>query len=152
MVASRRSATYLRVDEIEQAMRSLSAFEGERGIGPAGYIVSYALASSNLAIGQWVVADCVNPVRESRMAWRAVALRAGKPLLEVEIACSNQTEHRRRVEARGTDIAGLVLPTWQDVQAMPYEAWPEPHLVLDTAVLDPAEALEVIEQEITRHL
>jgi len=35
-------------------------------IGPAGYFVANALAASNLANGVAVVADCVNPVEESR--------------------------------------------------------------------------------------
>jgi predicted kinase len=98
LLAARHSATYLRVDEIEHALRSTDGFE--RDIGPAGYVVCYALAASNLAIGQWVVADCVNPVRDSREAWRAVAARTGALLLEIETVCSDTAEHRRRVEDR----------------------------------------------------
>ncbi len=47
-VAARLSAVYLRIDVIEQAIRS--AMPGVR-VGPAGYIVANALAASNLATG-----------------------------------------------------------------------------------------------------
>lgn len=94
-LATRRRATYLRIDVIEQAIR---AAHPNLAIGPAGYVVANALAESNLANRQLVVADCVNPVRESREGWRRVAARAQTPLIEVELVCSDLAEHRRRVE------------------------------------------------------
>jgi hypothetical protein len=42
------------------------------------------LQISNLANGQTVIADCVDPVRESREGWQATATRARKRLIEVE--------------------------------------------------------------------
>lgn len=150
MLASRHSATYLRVDEIEQTLRSLDVFDGGRDIGAAGYAIAQALASSNLAIGQWVVCDCVNPVRESRETWRQVGRRADHSTLEIEMVCSDQMEHRRRVEERRSDIEGLALPTWHAVQTRLYEPWSEPRLIVDTAMLDPTAALGVIEREIGR--
>ena len=80
-----------------------------------GYVIANALAASNLAEGRTVVADCVNPVHESRQGWRMTAARAGSPLLEVEVVYSDHVERRRRVEERRSDIDGLVLPSWQDV-------------------------------------
>jgi predicted kinase len=148
ILAARLSATYLRIDEIEHALRSAAGFE--RDIGPAGYAVTNALAASNLAIGRHVVADCVNPVRESREGWRDVASRAGVALIEVEVICSDATEHRRRIEDRLADIAGFELPIWQSVLQHEYEAWPEPHLVIDTATLKSDEAVAVIERHIER--
>ena len=141
-LAAQRSAVYLRIDEIEQAIRSAGVLAAD--VGPAGYTVANALAASNLRNGCLVVADCVNPVRESREGWRAVAARAQKPLLEIEIICSDPIEHRRRVEERRSDIDGLVPPGWQSVIAHEYSAWTEPHLVIDTAVLAPHEAIEII--------
>ena len=143
-LAARHRATYLRVDVVEQALRGADVLSA--GVGPAGYIVANALAESNLANGQTVVADCVNPVRESRQGWRATAIRAGRPLLEVEIICSDPREHQRRVEQRGSDIDGLVLPTWHEVQARDYAPWCEPHLVVDTAHLTPEQAIAAIER------
>ena len=148
ILAARLPATYLRIDEIEHALRSMPEFE--RGIGPAGYVVANALAASNLAIGRHVVVDCVNPVRASRDGWREVASRACLPLLEVEVICSDAAEHRRRIESRLADIDGLELPTWQSVQAHHYEPWTEPRLIIDTAVLAPDDAVAVIDLQIER--
>ena len=143
-IAARQSATYLRIDEIEQAIRSAGISAAD--IGPAGYTVANALAASNLANGCLVIADCVNPVRESRQGWRATAVRAHKPLLEVEVVCSDPIEHRRRVEERRSDIEGLTPPTWQSVLDQEYSPWSEPHLVIDTAFLAPHEAIEIVER------
>ena len=69
----------------------------------------------------------------TRVAWRAVASRAGSGLLEVEFLCSDLEEHRRRVDNRRSDIAELQLPDWPSVLDRHYEPWPEPHLIIDTA-------------------
>lgn len=141
-VAAHRSATYLRIDEIEQALRNA----GVLGVGTAGYAVANALAEANLTGGRTVVVDCVNPVAESREAWRAIAARAGSPLVEVEVVCSDPREHRRRVEERLSDVPGLVPPAWEAVLDHEYEPWTEPRLVLDTARLTPDEAVAAVER------
>lgn len=145
-LAARWSATYLRIDAIEQAIRMAGVLAGN--IGPAGYFVANALAACNLANGLAVVADCVNPVHESRQGWRTTAARARTRIVEIEILCSDRTEHRRRVEKRESDIDGLISPTWEEVLRHDYEPWKEPHVVIDTASLAPDEAIAVIE----RHL
>ena len=142
-VAARRSAAYLRIDVIEQAIRTSGV---PREVGAAGYVVANALAASNLANNHTVIADCVNPVRESREGWRATAAQARKPLIEVEVICSDPIEHRRRVERRVSEIEGLILPTWRDVLERDYAPWPEPHVIIDTAVLSPAEAIALVER------
>ena len=143
-LAAKRAATYLRIDTIEQAIRDAKVLAGQ--VGPAGYVVGAALAESNLAIGMTVVADCVNPVAESRAGWRATADRAKSALFDVEVVCSDPTEHRRRVETRVADVAGLIPPTWQSVSQHEYEPWLTKRLVVDTARLSPDEALEAIER------
>lgn len=130
-VARRLGAAGLRIDAIEQAIRDAGVLAGE--VGTAGYRVAGALAEAHLAQGLPVVADCVNPVAESRQGWRDLAARTGARLLEVEVVCSDLAAHRRRVETRTSDIPGLVPPTWARVQAMLLDPWPEPHLVVDTA-------------------
>lgn len=145
-LASKRSATYIRVDEIEHAL-SHGANLG-RDIGPAGYFVAFAIASSNLKLGNLVIGDSVNPVSESRQGWRTVAMRIGSPVLDVEVICSDEAEHRRRVETREADIAGFELPTWERVKARDYAPWTEDRLVLDTAVLNPSDAVTRIEARI----
>lgn len=145
-LAARLAATYLRIDAIEQALRSARVLAGD--VGPAGYLVAHALAASNLALGQRVVADCVNPVHESRAGWRALAARAGTPLVEVEAVCSDSAEHRRRVELRAADIDGLVPPDWQAVLDRDYAPWDTPRLVIDTARLTPEQAVALVEQHV----
>ena len=145
-VAARRLATYLRIDAIEQAIRNAGVLAAD--VGPAGYSVANVLAEANLVIGQTVVADCVNPVAESREAWRAIASRARARLIEVEVICSDPLEHRRRVEGRISDIPALISPTWQTVLERCYEPWREPHLIVDTARLTRDEAISVIERHV----
>jgi predicted kinase len=106
------------------------------------------LAEANLIAGNKVVVDCVNPVSESRSAWKAVASRVGVRIIDVEVICSDTLEHRRRVEGRSSDIPGLVFPTWQAVLERDYEPWREPHLVIDTARLSPNEAISAVEHYI----
>lgn len=148
VIATRLSATYLRIDVIEQAIRDAVVLGGGADIGPAGYVVANVLAESNLATGQTVVADCVNPVAESRAAWRAVACRAKARLVEVEVICSDSREHRRRAEERTSDIQGLTCPTWQAILKRHYEPWEEPHLTIDTARLNPDEFVLAVERYI----
>jgi predicted kinase len=136
-LAARLRAVYLRVDTIEQALKDSGAAE----IGPAGYLIGYALAAENLRLGRTVIADAVNPIQASRMAWREVAAKAPVPLIEVEVVCGDAEEHRLRVETRSVDVMGLALPLWDQVVSRHYEAWDRPVLRLDTAGRDPATSL-----------
>ncbi len=126
-----RRATYLRIDTIEQSLRDSGAMHGD--VGPAGYVVAYALAEANLRLGGIVVADSVNPLPVTRDAWRDVAARAAVRIVEIEIICSNAAEHRQRVETREIDVAGLTPPTWLQVLAHDYAPWHRPRIVIDTA-------------------
>lgn len=127
-VARATGGVHLRIDSIEQALRESGVkVEGE------GYRVAYAVADDNLRLGRLVVADCVNPWPLTRDEWRGVAQRANVDVVEVEIVCSDAGEHRRRVEAREPDIAGHVLPTWQEVVERDYRPWNRERLVVDTA-------------------
>lgn len=148
-LAARLEATYLRVDTIEQTLRSAEVLRGD--VGPSGYAVAQAVAETNLGLGRIIVADGVNPVAASRAGWRAVAMRSGATLLEVEIVCSDVQEHRRRVATRMSDIPGLVLPSWDAIQQLPYQRWDEPHIVLDTAQLMVPEALAYLAAVVAEH-
>ena len=141
-VADQLGATYLRIDTIEQALRSALGLMDD--VGPAGYVVAYAISENNLASGRTVVADCVNPVAATREAWRLVAANSHSPIFEVELVCSDAVEHRRRVETRAIDIAGFKPPSWAQVLARDYETWPEPTLRIDTAFVDPAASARLI--------
>jgi len=146
LIAARRSATYLRIDTIEQAIRTARVLAGD--VGVAGYGVAAALADANLIGSHTVVVDCVNPVSESRRAWQAIAAPAAVRLVEIEVVCSDPLEHRRRIEGRASDIAGLTNPTWQAVLDRHYEPWEGPHFVIDTACLSPEAAISVVERHI----
>ena len=139
-LAATLGAVYLRIDTIEQAMKSA----GAQDIGPAGYAVANAVAESNLLLGHSVVADCVNPVRESRLAWNSVAARAWAELVDVHLVCSDLAEHRRRVEERCVDVPGLIPLSWDDVIRQDFEPCDDDHLLLDTASLPAAEVVERI--------
>jgi predicted kinase len=147
-LAEERGATFLRIDTVEQALRSSGALRED--VGAAGYLIAYALAESNLRIGRSVVADAVNGVREAQDAWCEIAAETGAPLYEIEIICSDVDEHRRRVETRSGDIAGLKMPTWQEVVDRDYASCDRPHLVLDTARRSVDEALGDIRRWIDR--
>ncbi|MBT8765087.1 AAA family ATPase [Metapseudomonas boanensis] len=141
-LASRVDATYLRVDAIEQALRDAEVLAHD--VGRSGYLVAIALAQSNLGLGRMVIVDCVNPVAESREAWREIASRAGVRLLDIEVFCSDTRVHQLRVETRTVDVPGLKPPTWQSVLEHDYEAWGKGPLRLDSAVISPDEAVEAI--------
>ena len=130
-LASQIGAVHLRIDSIEQVMRSSQ--DSSLSLDDAGYRIAYAVAEDNLRIGLTVIADSVNPIQLTRDAWVEVAARAAVRAIEVEIQCSDVEEHRRRVETRVTDVPGLRLPTWEDVLAREYAPWNREHLVLDTA-------------------
>ena len=138
-LANELAAVYLRIDSIEQSIRSAGRpVEGE------GYSVAYAVAEDNLRLGRIVVADCVNPWLLTRSEWRAVADRTGVPALDVEIVCSDEVEHRRRVETRATDIMGHRLPTWQEVIERDYRPWDGERIVIDTARMSVEQSVRTI--------
>ena len=122
-------AAHLRIDTVEQALRELCgiAVEGE------GYRLAYRLAADNLRLGLSVVADSCNPVELTRSEWEAVARNAQARCVNIEIICSDKHEHRRRVEARKATVAGLILPTWNEVERREYHDWTRERIVVDTA-------------------
>lgn len=134
-LAARTQAVYLRIDSAEQAICRANVLQ--RDVGIAGYEVCCAMAKDNLLLGHCVIADCVNPVDWSRMRWQEVAREAGVPSLDVEFICSDEVEHRRRVESRQSDVPGLTLPIWQQIMhEREYWPWKEPRIVIDTAGKD----------------
>lgn len=135
-------ATYLRIDTIEQAI--LSSLRVQNDLGALGYMVAYELARANLCLGGTVVADAVNPLTAIREAWRAVAESAASDIVEVEVVCSDTSEHRRRVDSRKADMSGHTLPTWDEVQKREYEPWASNRLVIDSAQVSAKDAASQI--------
>ena len=139
-LARRIGALHLRVDTIEQAMRNA----GFTVSGPEGYLAARDLAEDNLRLGHAVIVDSVNPLEITRNYWRETAANMGVELVEIEVVCSDERQHRQRVESRITDVPGLVLPTWQQVLDRRYEPWPTAH-VIDTAGRTPEEIVPQLE-------
>ena len=137
LLAQKRPVAYLRIDAIEHA---IIQSQGQRDLGPTGYMVAYELAKSNLALGISVIADCVNPLEITRQAWRDVAQIVGSPWMDVEVVCSNLEEHERRVNSRKTDLEGFRLPTWGEVMSREYEPWRSSRLQIDTSSTTAEEA------------
>jgi predicted kinase len=138
-LARRLSATYVRIDTLEQAILRSGVVSNA---GPSGYFVGYAIAADNVSIGLTVVADSVNSLEVTRDAWRAVAKMTGVRLVEVEVICSDAVEHRRRIETRKPHIPGHTLPKWKDVLDRRYEPWNREHFVIDTATVTVSQAID----------
>lgn len=142
LLAARIGAVHLRVDTIEQAI--VRSGVARHPVGPVGYAVGYALTEEHLRQGLTVIAASVNPLSVTRDAWRATALGAGVPVVEVEVTCSDPAEHRRRVTSRPVDIPDLPLPDWQQVVDREYEPWDRERVVVDTAGQSPQQSLAVL--------
>jgi predicted kinase len=147
-LAQHCNAVYLRVDTIEQALRDC----GNNVDGPQGYVVAYQLASENLRLGHKVIADSVNPIEITRNAWKSVALQAAVSFAQIEVICSDQDEHRRRVESRTSDIPDFVLPDWQQVLERHYEKWEGDVIRIETAGQTPEASFAKLLQTLEIHL
>lgn len=77
LLAQETGAVHVRVDTIEQAL--VRSGPARHPVGPAGYVVGYALAEEHLRQGLTVIAESVNPPAVTRDAWRDAAARAGVP-------------------------------------------------------------------------
>ncbi len=129
MLAQSLKAVHLRIDTVEQAIRDLCSFkvEGE------GYRLSYRVASDNLRLGNSVISDSCNPIVLSRDEWEQVAVDSDAIFINIEIICSDEIEHRKRVETRKSSVTGLTLPTWEMVVNREYDTWTSKRVVIDTA-------------------
>jgi predicted kinase len=141
-LALRTGAIWLRADSIEQALMGSRAAPAD--IEDMGYRAGYAVAEDNLRLGRDVIADCLNDWAVTREAWQAVGGRACAQVIWVEIVCSDSTEHRRRVETRMSDVAGLELPSWAAVLDLDYHPWDRERLMVDTATQDVETCVDVI--------
>lgn len=139
-------AAYLRVDSVEAALMNV----GHIGLTVEGYAVEYAIADDNLSLGLSVVADCVNPTSETRDSWIDVAQRTHSDLINLEVICSDDIEHRRRIETRWKEqhnhAGRWSPPTWHEIETyrQAYEPWGPSTLVVDTAKGTPHDIFTVL--------
>jgi predicted kinase len=131
-LAAETGAVWLRIDEIEGAMRRNGLTAEQTGV--AAYSVAHDVAAGHLRRGLTVIADAVNPVAEARAGWCDLAAAAAARHVVVETVCSDGAEHRRRVETRVSDLTGWVYPTWTEVcrSVADYQPRRDDRLVLDT--------------------
>ncbi|WP_433614677.1 AAA family ATPase [Dactylosporangium sp. CA-139114] len=133
-VAARLHAVHLSIDTAEDAMLGAGLTPGwETGV--AAYEVTRAAAEQNLALGWDVVVDAVNDSEPARQTWRHAAEHAAVALRFVLLTCSDQQEHRRRLESRRRGLRHLPEPTWGDVEsrACAYEPWTDHYVLIDTS-------------------
>ena len=140
LLAPRVNGLYLRIDTIKRGLRDLYSIEVES----EGYRLAYRIAADNLRLGVNVVADSCNPLELTRREWEQVALEAQARFVNIEVTCSDRAEHRRRVESRVTEVPGLKLPSWSDVERREYQPWLMDRTVIDTSGKLPSECVQEI--------
>ncbi|MDO4685221.1 MAG: ATP-binding protein [Corynebacterium sp.] len=130
VVARRTQATYLRVDAIEEPFAVLG------DLADRGYQAVANLAAENLALGNDVVVDLVNPLHITRKRFTDLAEEKGAELLQIECQLQDREEHYRRVTGRNRP------PSWEEVCHCHYEPWVEAldgeRLLVDTLDFDTA--------------
>ena len=127
-LAIRTRAVLIRIDTIEQALRTICSInvQGE------GYRLAYQIVKDNLRLGSEIVFDCVNPWELTRNEIENVAKECGSKYFNIEIICSNKEEHRKRVETREGDINGFIFPTWDEIEKRDYQEWNKPVIRIDS--------------------
>ena len=147
-LAARTQAIHLRVDSVEAALKGsiLKIHPAE----DAGYLAIASIAKDNLLLGFDVIADTVNPIEMSRELWIKTAAAGAAHLMNVEVICSNEVLHRKRVESRTSDIDDLVVPDWQAVCNRTFEPWQGNRVIVDTADDSVQDCAAKIESEMDR--
>ena len=131
-ISKKLKAVYLKIDTIEQGIMDLCNFnvQGE------GYRLAYRIIADNLKIGNSVISDQCNPINLTRNEFKNIAIENNCKYMNIEIICSDETEHKKRVDNR------KYPPTWEEVMKrkydpnynfMYYEPWEEEHIIIDTA-------------------
>ena len=80
-----------------------------------------------------MIADSCNPIALTPKSWHQVARKAQANCVNIEVICSDLTEHQHRVNNRESTVEGLQLPTWEQIKQRTYQPWQADRLVIDTA-------------------
>lgn len=129
LLARRLGAAHLRIDTIEQALRDLCSID----VQGEGYRLAYRVAADILRAGVSVVADSCNPIELTRREWEQVAVDADARYVNIEVVCSDASEHREMMRTRASTIPGLQLPTWHEVECREYDDWTAPRIIINTS-------------------
>ncbi len=144
-ISRRLALPIFSVDPIEAALWRSGVHHDATGI--AAYEVAAALADEHLRLGQSIVIDAVSPVEQARQMWRNTASRNSAQISIIEVVCSDEVLHKKRIEKRVRTIAGMSEITWERVQERKHEyaPWQDYRLTLDS--IEPPDML--IERAIT---
>lgn len=129
LIAKEYNAFYLRIDTIEQGLRDVCNVD----VQAEGYRLAYRIARDNSELGLSVVADSCNPIHSVRREWEEVAEQSRCPYINIEVICSDKSEHKRRCETRNSEVTGLQLPSWDEIQERTFDPWDTHRIVIDTA-------------------
>jgi predicted kinase len=108
---------------------------------PLSELVVAAAMARQLQLGLDVIVDSGALRDQERRRLREIAESLDAAFIGVECECSDDQVQRARVEGRSRGIPGWpATVSWEHVLRMRerWEPWPEPHLVVDTAV-EPAD-------------
>ncbi len=144
-LAKRTNATFIRIDTVEQGLRDICHYEVDGG---EGYRLCYRIASENLKLGNNVIADSVNPWELTRKEWNQVAIDARSEFINIEVICSDENEHKKRVESRDSGIPTLKRITWEDIVTRDYHKWNMDRIQIDTFGKSIEECLNELEGRI----
>lgn len=122
-------AVYLRIDTIEQGLKDLCRISVES----EGYRLAYRIASDNLQLNRNVVADSCNPIELTRKEWEEVAVKGGCRFLNIEVVCSDKSEHKQRAILRLSEVVNMKIPTWYEIENREYHKWQKDRIIIDTA-------------------
>jgi predicted kinase len=132
-LASALHCAVLGVDQAQAAMWRAGISQSEP-THHAAYLVAEALAAEQLALGHDVIIDAVNGPEHARDRWRRLAGRSQVELKFIEVHCSDEQLHRRRLVHRVRQIEGFPEPTWDEIlrRRKEFPAWTDNRLTLDT--------------------
>ena len=104
------AAVWLRIDTLEQAIRTSGVVDGD--VKDLGYRAAHAVAEDNLRLGRTVIGDSVNPWMLTRNAWRDAGLRAGVRVVEIarENAPSAQAQRFKEGSFLDADRGRIASP------------------------------------------
>lgn len=133
------------VDPIESAIIQ-SGIERSFETGYAAYLVAKTIADEQLRLGNSVIIDAANYVKEAQKIWEDIATKYKCDLKVIECLCGDENEHRSRIEKRKRELHGIEEVGWEDVlrRKGESEAWDIEKLIIDTSTSADSHMDEVI--------
>ena len=112
LLAEHSGAVWLRIDEIEGAMRRNGLTAAQTGV--TAYSVAHDLAASHLRRGLTVVADAVNPVAAARQGRRELARSVRARHVVVETSCPEALRAERLARRGPGPLVPLAADDYED--------------------------------------